>query len=203
MGQSKKRNKNVPYHCGIYIAPDSTKIELAIAWRRIADKEYGIYVASGGQGMIVMSFLASYSSKGEMQFFYILDGLPQDQECWDLEALSGKEMQDMLAKQDREAILCVADSFFGDWVETVGTNDVSKLFKKLGAISVCSNDDALAVISSGLPLQVKGSKMPDFWTFLDKSSEKWHFSFISGLDTFSQTRDELLLSKMRLFLEFL
>lgn len=203
MGQAKKRNKNVPYHCGIYIAPDSTKVELSIAWRRVGDKEYGVYVASGGQGVIVMSFLACYSPKGEMQFFYILDGLPQEQECWDLEALSGREQQDLIGKQERDAIICVANSFFSDWIETVGASDVNKLFKKLGAVSISNNDDALSVVSSGLPLQVKGARMPDFWAFLDKSSEKWHFAFISGLDSLSQSRDALLLSKMRLFLEFL
>lgn len=199
----KKKMTYTPYHCGMYIAPDSSRIELVIAWRRIADKDYGIYLAAGGQSPVVMNFLAQYSPKGEMQFFWVMEGLAQEQEFWDIESLSGREQEDTLSDQDKEILKNLTQSLFNDWVETAGFSDINRLFKRFGAIGSVKRLEAKEVLESRLPLQVRSDKMPDFWSFLVKSTEKWHFAFMDGDSKMNPSRDNLLMEKMNLFLELI
>lgn len=202
MSGPRKEANATPYHCGLFLEQESGVFGLAIAWRRVGAKDYGVYI-SGGVAPHVSQFMAEYSEKGEIRRFYIRDELIKPGQKWDEERLSGSESSVLVSAEDTGILTELAERFFQDWMEAYGALDAARMIQRVTAgTGRCAELTFEEAIQAKLPLQLRAGRMPDFWASLVESSEKWHFSFCQAGGGVALAVD-LLLAKMHLFVELI
>ncbi len=192
----------VPCHCGFYVTKETGLLELAIAWRRIGAKDYGIFIQQSNGKIKVCNFLGQYGSHGELLAFYITQELLQVPYQWYKEVLSEQEINKPIERQDVNVLSELNEYFCTQWLETLGYQETQGVLSAY--LPAPTSAFYIEHLFQGVfPLKIKSEKMPDFWSFVIESSDAWDFSLMASGLIVNKTLDALLVEKMRLFVELM
>lgn len=197
--------KKIPYHCSFLLNKEGGGLRLALAWRRVGNKDYGLYLSSDSRPASVL-FMASYSPKGEMESFLVSDHLLREGDMWDEDHLHFEREAPAVESIDAERITELANEFCDEWLESYGSTIANKLLMKLCESSVLERRKGLRhLLDAELPMQVRPEKMPDILAEAELTDRNFLYVFLPhshGAPGGAES-ESLLESKMRLFFELI
>lgn len=195
--------RKVPYHCSFLLDSNEKILRLAIAWRRVGNTDFGLYLASDPAPSAVY-FAAVYNPRGEILSFLVSDDGVCAGEPWgeDHIAFGSGSGPVLVDGSQAETLTDLAESFYADWLESYASSDTDRLLKKMG-IPGSEQRGFLSLMSSELPIQVRPEKMPDLLVDAVLTEKNFLYSFMpqSADAGASMENRELLEAKMRMFLE--
>ena len=193
----------VPYHCSFLLDGDEKILRLAIAWRRVGNVDYGLYLASDPAPSAVF-FAAEYTDRGEIRSFLVSDGGVCAGEPWAEDHISFDGNEVVMDDFQAETLSDLAESFCSDWLESFAMSDADKILRRIGMRGVGDGlRGFVSLVSSELPIQIRPEKMPDVLGDAVLTDRNFLYAFkpqAAGMGAVIENRD-LLEAKMRMFLE--
>lgn len=193
-------DNKIPYHCSFLLDPNSKDVKLSIAWRRVGNSDYGIYL-SFEEKISFTCFKAEYSQRGELLSFLVADKYPEINIYWDADHLNGN----IDLKIDEKSVTILTEMskcFFDEWLESYGLETFNKILNKLVDFTA-PKDQLIYAINGDIPLQIKRVKMPDILNVAVLTEKKYLYSFLPDSNVIEKNAKKLLESKMHLFLELI
>lgn len=194
----------VPYHCSFLLDKSGGILRLAIAWRRVGNADYGIYLASDPNPSMI-EFLASYNDKGEIHSFLVSDKPVSDGKRWDEDHIDASSGPRAASEQEANILRTLANAFCDDWLESYGASEAEKLLRKVISPKKAGRAKGLlGILKSDLPIQVRQEKMPDLLENAKLTENDFLYAFKSHSHAAGGASNAMLLeSKMKMFLELL
>ncbi len=193
----------IPYHCSFLLDKSGGILRLAIAWRRVGNSDYGIYLASDPNSSMI-EFMATYNEKGELQSFLVSDKQVSAGKPWEEDHLDAAAQPPAASELDAETLRALANAFCDDWLESYGASEAERLLKRIASAERGEKKKGLSsVIKSNLPIQVRLEKMPDILADAHLTENGFLYSFRPHSHGGSPGSLALLEGKMRLFMELI
>ena len=199
-----KGQTKVPYHCSFLVEPDGQDLKLAIAWRRIGNCDYGLYLACENKTDSVF-FKAEYSSRGELISFLVCDQAPRSGMRWEEDHVSCSGECPEIDPQSREILKDMSNCFFNDWLESFRASEALKLIQKVThqTIDLKEPDRLTDALQSSLPLQIKTGRRLDILGMAELTDNHFLYAFVPHSDKVQEADKALLEAKMHMFLELI
>lgn len=204
------RVERIQYHCCFLLNPPHGSLSMGIAWRRIGNCDYGVYLTRRAVGVDQSPnctvFRASYSPRGEIQSFLVADSWVRPGMIWDDDHVNPAKAGIVVSSTDIDQLRDLANVFFSDWIESFGASDAHVLLKQLvGGVRVAQEDVVGGILFSGLPAEIKKNKLPDVLSCAEMTEQGFLYSFLPFPERFDSDPQivKLLESKMQMFFELL
>lgn len=208
MGLTAMRDE-AQYHCCFLLEKASATLNMAIAWRRVGNHDYGVYLTKrqGAEDLTPQCtlFKASYSNKGEILGFLVKDGWIELGKRWDDDHLEPGMRSAEVMPEDVEHLELLAKAFFAQWLESFGESDALVMLKRLGLSGGHTTHAWRRILTSGLPAEIQKAKLPDVLSCAKSTERGFLYSFVPFPESpgTEKSTASLLEAKMRMFFELL
>lgn len=192
------------YHCSFLLDPQGGGLRLALAWRRVGNCDYGVYISCDPQPTRVL-FMATHSPRGEMSEFFVLDGALRCGKRWDEDHLNFESDPPVIGEREAALVSELSDAFCDEWFESYGATITTKFLSKICEGAAAERPRGLeALIASELPIQVQPEKMPDILASAELTERNFLYAFLPHSHGAAGDHARAALeSKMRLFFELI
>lgn len=195
----------ISYHCSFLLNQEGGGVKLGIAWRRVGNCDYGVYLCTDSNPMSVM-FKATYSSKGEIESFLVSDKLIRPEEAWDDDHLRYEENPPQVEAEDVRILNELSNAFVEDWLESFGASTTAKMLKDFcNTMPQQERRKGLRpLLDAELPIQIKPDRLMDLLAVAEMTENKFLYVFLPySTEQASIDAQPLLEQKMRLFFELI
>lgn len=201
-----KRNVKAQYHC-CFLLDKAGSLHMAVAWARMGACDYGVYLTrrTGAVigGPLFTYFKAIYTPHGDIVSFVVADKVPVENEKWDEDHVLSAAVPKTFNSEDLSNVSLLSSAFFGDWLESFGESDAHSLVKSFG-FKFDEGDAWVDLLNSGLPIEVRKSKLTDVLSVAQTTDQGYLYCFIPFPERVGELGPvELLESKLQKFFELL
>lgn len=194
----------IPYHSSFLMDRDGGVLRLAIAWRRVGNADYGLYLASDPSTSVI-EFMATYTERGEIKSFLVSDKPLEPGMKWEEDHIDFEADPPEGTEKDASVLRSLANAFCDDWLESFGASQVEKLLRKAGGERTPDRAKGLfGILKSNLPIQVRPDRMPDILENARITENEFLYAFMAHSHGDAAPGSKALLeAKMKMFFELL